>query len=278
MEPFYRQQSGNGPALYSIEEWTRAWPNLTAGFTGRDGGVSRAPYHSLNMGLHVGDIPEYVVENRSRVADAIGISLASWTYGEQVHDCHIQVVEQEHAGRGTRSRADEFPCKDAFITREPGIVLAALFADCVPLYFVDPEHGAVGLAHGGWKGTVQDIAGQTIQAMGQEFGSRPEAIRSAIGPSIGACCYEVDQGLIAKVLQLTGLSGPPFFLPGAASGKYMLNLQEINKELMIKAGILPHHIEITKLCTGCNLSQFFSHRMENGLTGRMAAWIGWRKV
>jgi polyphenol oxidase len=275
MEPFIRHNRDDAPEVYRIESWMAAFPGLTAGFTGRSGGVSKEPYHSFNCGLHVDDNPGDVAVNRKRLADTVGIPLESWTFGEQVHGCDVQLVEPGHSGRGTMSREDAFQAKDAFITRESGIVLAGLFADCVPLFFVDPVHRAVGLAHAGWKGTVLRVASGTIRAMEEKFGSRPENIRAAAGPSIGACCYEADDRIITRVRQEADVEGAPFFTP-SAEGKYKLSLQEINRQIMIEAGILPYHIEITKLCTGCNTRHFFSHRMEQGLTGRMAAWIGWK--
>lgn len=278
MEPFVQQQSTDAPEHYLIQPWTAEFPQITAGFAGRNGGVSPAPYRSLNLGLHVGDDPAAVVENRQRLALAAGVPLPSWIYGEQVHDCQVQLVSAHHAGRGTLSREDAFPAKDAFVTNERGIVLAALFADCVPLYFLDPEHSAAGLAHGGWRGTVLGIASRTVQAMSRQFGTRPQAVRAAIGPSIGACCYEVEEGLISRIGTELGMEGEPYFNPGPEQGKFMLNLQEINRKLMIEAGILPQHIEMSKLCTGCNPNRFFSHRMEQGRTGRMAAWIGWKEA
>ncbi|MDF2924000.1 MAG: pgeF [Paenibacillaceae bacterium] len=276
MEPFIRLQEGE-PELYIIDSWSRAFPGLTAGFTGRGGGVSQPPYASLNMGLHVGDRLEAVLENRRRAALGVGIPLSSWTFGEQVHDCKVQCVTSQEAGRGIHSREDAFQGKDAFITRERGVAMAGLFADCVPLYFLDPEHRAVGIAHAGWKGTVLQVAGETVRSMAMQFGTKTEAVRAVIGPSIGSCCYEVDNAIIATVQEKTGMSGEPYWT-SSPSGKYMLNLQEINRQIMIKAGIMPHHIEITKLCTGCNLSRFFSHRKEGDLTGRMAAWIGWKEA
>lgn len=277
MEPFEYIEDGK-PGHFRINSWMKQHPDLTAGFSSRLDGVGSAPYASLNLGLHVGDDPHNVIANRSLLADAAGVSLTSWTYGEQVHDCQVQKVEAIHGGRGTRSREDAFADKDAFITNEAGMVLAALFADCVPLYFLDPRNKSAGLAHAGWKGTVLQIAKHTVQAMKQEYGTRPEDLLAAIGPSIGACCYEVDEAMAVQFHLKLGELCTPYIIPSIRSGRFMLNLQEINRKIMIEAGILPQHIEITKLCTGCNLSHFFSHRKENGLTGRMAAWIGWKKA
>lgn len=276
MEPFVRHLREGEPEYYTLGSWMEKLPGLTAGFSGRAGGVSAAPYRSLNLGLHVGDDPERVRENRRRLADAVGIPLERWTYGEQVHCCDVQFVEKEHGGRGTLSQEDAFQAKDAFVTAEQGLVLAGLFADCVPLFFVDPVTRTAAIAHAGWKGTVLRIAAKTVQAMGERYGTKPQDLLAAIGPSIGACCYEVDDRIIDRVKAEAGLEGAPYYEPSDAPGKYKLNLKEINRQIMIKAGILPNCIELTTLCTGCRTDTFFSHRTEKGGTGRMAAWIGWR--
>lgn len=284
MEPFVQKVRGDDPDLFYINGWMQAHPQVTAGFTGRKGGISRPPFASLNCGLHVADNPDDVAANRKALAQAVGIPFERWAYGEQVHGCDIQPVTMDDAGKGTLSRESAFQGKDAFITSDEGICLGGLFADCVPLYFFDPVHKAVGLAHAGWKGTVLQIAAKTVEAMRTAFGTEPGRLLAAIGPSIGVCCYEVDETVISRVNEALGSDCVDPLSNGSESGrvpyrsvgtgKYMLNLQEVNRRIMMKAGILPRHIEITKLCTSCSTDLFFSHRKENGRTGRMAAWIG----
>ncbi|WP_409341232.1 peptidoglycan editing factor PgeF [Paenibacillus sp. MBLB4367] len=285
MEPFVALAEAGTPELLHIRHWTERYPELTAGFTTRNGGVSAAPFGSLNCGLHVADADDSVVVNRTRVADAIGMPLTGWIYGEQVHGSDVARVTTADAGRGTASRSDAIQARDAFITSETGLCLAAMFADCVPLYFYDPVHRAVGLAHAGWKGTVLQIAKQTVTAMGECFGSVPAQLVAAVGPSIGVCCYEVDDTVMDKVKALLPEiadaeafdSGAETFYEPSPNGKWMLNLQQINRQIMIKAGILPSRIELTRLCTSCRVDKFYSHRKEQGSTGRMIAWIGLRK-
>lgn len=287
MEPFDYTQLPGEPGLFYLTDWMRQFPGLTAGMTSRVGGVSTAPFASLNMGLHVADQPEHVVENRRRTAEAVGVPLAHWVYGEQVHGCEVAAVAARDQGSGTQERQTELKRRDAFVTGERGIVLAALFADCVPLFFIDPASGAVGLAHAGWKGTAGGIAARTVEAMAREFGSKPEQLQAVIGPSIGSCCYEVDDRVIAamdlvldEALPREGGTGGPdrrkaFYQPVSAK-KFMLNLQQVNRQIMIKAGIAASSIEITERCTSCGTDRFYSHRKEAGHTGRMAAWIGYR--
>ncbi|MFD0692736.1 peptidoglycan editing factor PgeF [Paenibacillus sp. GCM10027628] len=279
MEPFVEQKKDDQPVLFTIDSWMKQYPELTAGFTSRHGGVSESPYTSMNCGLHVNDVPEHVVENRLLLAKAIGLPFESFTYAEQVHGKEVIVVSNQEKGMGRLTREGAIQAKDGFITNEKGIVLCAQFADCVPLYFYDPVNRAVGLAHAGWKGTVLKISMATISLMTHTFGSRPEHIRAAIGPSIGVCCYEVDDMVASRVYEaLSDIGSSPDqaypIIQSKENGKYMLNLQELNRILIEQAGILSSHIEVTQLCTSCSTDTFFSHRKEGGVTGRMVAWIG----
>lgn len=282
MEPFVLQKVENGCELFFLKGWMKSHTGLTAGCTSRMGGVSEKEFASLNCGLHVSDRPEHVVANRMKLAEALRIQLEDCTYAEQVHGNEVQVVTRAFAGAGTRTRENEIASKDAFITNEPGVFLHALFADCVPLLFFDPVNRAVGLAHAGWKGTVLQIANATVEAMSKAYGTKPDDLLAAIGPSIHSCCYEVDDYVLSRVKQVMDElvidnaadgSFPPIY-EEAGNGKYNLSLQQMNRQIMIKAGILPSHIEMSSLCTSCRTDLLFSHRKENGKTGRMAAWIG----
>ncbi|WP_340025135.1 peptidoglycan editing factor PgeF [Paenibacillus sp. FSL K6-1096] len=281
MEPFMKSESV--PALLHLEPWREPYGQITAGFTGRTGGTGKQPYDSFNCAFHVGDDPEDVLSNRRLLAASLGFRLEDWTCGEQTHGIDIAVITEQDRGRGSLDRTSAFQATDGLLTSVPGVLLTSFYADCVPLFFYDPVHQAVGLAHAGWKGTVAGIAAAMVQKMEQVYGTRPEEIRAAIGPSIGECCYEVDDYVMDHVRRMeTELK-----LPGTEAGaqelysrsakdssKYMLNLKEMNQRIMIKAGILPIHIECTTWCTSCNSDQFFSYRKENGVTGRMTSWIG----
>ncbi|GGG89914.1 peptidoglycan editing factor PgeF [Paenibacillus radicis (ex Gao et al. 2016)] len=285
METFRAVQSAKGPSLFLLSPWLEQNEQLTAGFTGRDGGVSEAPWTSLNLALHVGDRDEDVVRNRSLLTEALDWPFEAWTCGEQVHGCEVQHIGPKDRGKGRLSRDSAIPDTDAIMTDVPGVLLASFYADCVPLYFYDPEHEAVALAHAGWKGTVLEIAAKTIQAMADRYGTKPEQVRAAIGPSIDACCYEVDGIVIDRLEELasrfaaseTAAAADESLMKRMPNGKAMVNLKQFNRQIMIKAGILPIHIELSKWCTGCNREKFFSHRMEGGSTGRMASWIGIRE-
>ncbi|SDC74704.1 conserved hypothetical protein [Paenibacillus sp. UNCCL117] len=283
MEPFMLRQAENGCEQLELEPLVRAYPELSAGFTTRRGGVSREPFGSLNCGLHVEDVHEDVVENRRRLAEALGHPFECGIYAEQVHGKEIQVVTKRETGAGRDSRETALQAKDGFVTNERGVMLYALFADCVPLYFYDPIRHAVGLAHAGWKGTALQIARSLLETMSAAYGTKARDVRAAVGPSIGACCYEVDETVVRRMdraLAEAGSAGRDedgnSFYVRRQNGKYMLNLQQINRQILIQAGILPSHIEISGLCTSCRTDLFFSHRKEGGKTGRMAAWIGLR--
>ncbi|GGA20942.1 laccase domain protein YlmD [Paenibacillus physcomitrellae] len=266
-----------------LQTWTAAEPLLAAGFTGRSGGVSQAPYSSLNLALHVGDRPEAVLENRLRLVKALGFEPEALTCGEQTHGSRVAVVTAGDRGKGRLDRESAFQETDGLVTDVPGILLTSFYADCVPLYFFDPVHRAVGLAHAGWKGTVAEIAGQVVENMKETYGTQPEQLLAAIGPSIGEAAYEVDDNVMQRVWPLlerlkNGNANPDgTVLPYKESpnaGRWLLNLKELNRIIMIKAGIMPSHIECTSWCTSTHVENFFSHRKENGKTGRMASFIG----
>lgn len=281
MEPFQEMKSAKGPSLFLLSEWMRRHERLTVGFSGRSGGVSGPPWASLNIGLHVGDRADDVIQNRKLIAAAIDWPFESWTCAEQVHGSQVGRVTKLERGKGRASHADAIAGCDAIMTNEPDLLLASFYADCVPLYFYDPEHGAVALAHAGWRGTVGQIAAATLRAMGEAYGTNPQQVAAAIGPAIGSCCYEVDGIVIDEVdaliaeLQLEDAVAQSL-MTRDGNGKARPDLKEINRQIMIKAGILPIHIELTEWCTGCRRDLFYSHRMEGGRTGRMASWIGIR--
>lgn len=282
MEPFvWDQAKREGASLMQLEAWEQSNVGLTAGFTTRLGGVSGGHWSSLNMGLHVGDRNEDVVTNRERLAEALGWPFAAFTCAEQVHSDKVHIVTAEDAGRGRDSRQSALQDTDALVTNVRGVLLASFYADCVPLYFYDPVHEVVGLAHAGWKGTATEIACRTVETMQRAFGSDPAQLRGAIGPAIGICCYEVDGPVIDRMEALcSGFANAPAIdsmIRRMQDGKAMLDLKEINRQIMIKAGILPTRIELSSWCTSCRTDLLFSHRAENGATGRMASWIGMEK-
>lgn len=244
---------------------------VTHAFTTRRGGVSSVPYQSLNLALHVGDNPEDVITNRALLCDALDIDAAHLVAAVQVHGCRVEVVESRHRGRGALTYDTAFPDTDALITNIPGVPLSSYYADCVPIMLFDPAQVAVGLAHAGWRGTVQSIAGLTVEGMVKAFGCKPNNILAVIGPSIGPCCYQVD-----LPVQQTLAEAFPYWqelVKPVTNGYWNLNLWETNRRVLLAAGIRQENITVASLCTNCYSNMFFSYRAEQGTTGRMASVI-----
>ncbi|MFV9509973.1 peptidoglycan editing factor PgeF [Tepidibacillus sp. LV47] len=274
MEPFQLQEQPI-PHLV-IKSWQKLVPGLNVGFSTKKGGVSKGFYATMNLALHVNDQEEDVISNRKMLTNALGFSFDAWTSAEQVHGNHIEIISKEKRGKGRLSREDAIQDTDGMVTNEPNILLTSFYADCVPLFFLDPVKKVIGLAHAGWKGTQLKIAEKMIETFVFAFGSNREDIHVAIGPSIGQCCYEVD-GKVIQPIQSTFSFIPEDIIFDKNNGHYDLDLKKLNQQILIHAGILPNHIEVSSYCTSCDHHLFFSHRKDKGKTGRMAAWIGLRK-
>lgn len=239
------------------------------GISTRTGGVSSQPFASLNLGLHTGDEADKVKENRRRFAYAVGVEPSRLTTAEQVHGDKIFIVRQEHAGLGAEEYSQAIKDVDALITNIPGIPLLLFFADCVPVLIIDPKKRAIAISHAGWKGTVAGIAGKTIKAMEQEYGTNPADCLAGIGPSIGQCCYEVNENVIDQLKVF------PYWqdLVAPKGPRWLLNLWEANRRQLLDAGLVPDNVAVSAVCTACNTELFFSYRAEKGNTGRMGAVI-----
>ncbi|MGB8956596.1 MAG: peptidoglycan editing factor PgeF [Tumebacillaceae bacterium] len=246
-------------------------PGIVARFTERTGGRSESPYTSLNVGLHVGDVDEHVIQNRERVAEEIGIPLDRWVAGDQVHGSTVTVVTEDMRGRGARTLESLLPATDALITDVPGLALTTYAADCAPLLFADPVRRVVGAAHAGWKGTVAKIAGKTVRALVDTYGCDPADIRVTIGPTIGACCYEVDDRVEREVR--AAFAEHEELLESNEKGRWQFDVPLANEKALLEAGVRPEHIERLDRCTSCCVDRQFSHRREQGRTGRHAGVI-----
>ena len=233
-------------------------------FTTRLGGVSRGSYAELNLALHVGDIVDDVLDNRRRVCRIFGIDLKNLVCGEQVHGDKVMLVTREHIGCGALSLSDVLPAVDALITKDRGVALMSFYVDCVPLFFLDPLNKAVGLAHAGWKGTAKRIAVKVVENMSRFFGSKPGNMIVGIGPSIGSCCYLVDESVKNYFLDYDVLK--------KCGQKWHLDLKKSNKYMLMDVGVKENNIAIVDVCTCCKNDIFFSYRTSKK-TGRMAALI-----
>lgn len=239
------------------------------GISSRLGGISSQPFASLNLGLHTGDAPDAVRENRRRFSEAAGVMFSQVVTAEQIHGDGVFVVRREHAGRGGAEYNQAIAGMDALVTNEPDLPLMLFFADCVPVLIADPVRKVVAVSHAGWKGTVAAISAKTIQTMSREYGSNPADCIAGIGPSIGQCCYEVDDVVMDRLKVFPYWQD--IIIPQGQ--KYRLDLWEANRRQLMVAGLAESNITVSRICTACNTELFFSYRAEQGKTGRIGAVI-----
>ena len=240
-------------------------------FTTRLGGVSQGIWASLNLSFTRGDDKGDVEENYSRLAQALGVDKRQFVLSDQTHTTNVKKITKADAGNGL-TREKSFFDVDGMITNEPGLVLSTFYADCVPLYFVDPVHRAIGLSHSGWRGTVARMGRVTVEAMGREFGTQPEELLCAIGPSICQECYEVSEDVAEAFAKgFPGREAELFYRK--ENGKYQLDLWRANGVVLEEAGVLKEHIATAELCTCCNSELLFSHRASQGKRGNLGAFL-----
>ena len=291
----------NGVAYFSFPllEQTRM---VRHAFSTRLGGASKGYFSTMNFSLTRGDNRDDVLENYRRMAQILGTDVSKMVLSHQTHTTNIRLVTEADAGKGIWRERD-YENIDGLITNVPGLTLVTFFADCVPLYFVDPVHRAIGLSHSGWKGTVHRMGQKTIEAMGEAFGTKPEDLRVCIGPSICRDCYEVSQdvadafkeefgaeisrdisaGLHSssdKITSGTQTQSTPSYpwngksiLMNKGNGKYQLDLWGANRLVLLDAGILPEHLAVTNVCTKCNPELLYSHRVMGDKRGNLAAFL-----
>ncbi len=265
------KQSGKHLEILS---WQERNPKMVAGFTTREGGNSSEPFHSMNMGFHVNDDPDMVQQNRKKFAESIGFPVENWVGSKQVHGSNIVKVTKNERGIGSLDFESAVPDADALYTTDEDILLTSLYADCVPLYFYAPNEQLIGLAHAGWKGTVAKIGPEMVKTWSEKENVDVSTIQAAIGPSIGNCCYEVDERVINEVKAALNCMDDPSVYKKNEYGKYQLNLKRLNEKLLLNAGVPQENIIISDQCTSCENDIFFSHRKDKGKTGRMMSYIG----
>jgi hypothetical protein len=235
-----------------------AFPELVHGVFTRQGGVSAAPYASLNLSFAVGDRPGAVAENRRRLQQALGLDgLASAT---QVHG-----RREARVTRGNPAPEAEIPGADILITRQPGLGLLIKQADCQAVFLYDPEHRVAANVHCGWRGQVQNILAEAVARLKQDYGARPGALYAAIGPGLGPCCAEFTNFRQEFPEPLWQYQVRPNYF----------DLWQLSFDQLTAAGLKPDHIETARLCTRCHPEDFFSYRRD-GTTGRQGAVLGLR--
>lgn len=258
-------------------------------FSTRIGGVSKEEFATLNFSFVRGDDPECVSENYKRIAEIFGVSDNCFVTTHQTHTTNIYVVTQEDAGKGV-TIPREYTDIDGLITKEKGLVLSCFFADCVPLYFVDRVKKVIGLAHSGWRGTVNGMGACMVKRMQEEFGCNPKDILAGIGPSICQECYEISEEVAVQfqtgfwsesniedyyieAYEAGAYPTKEILIPGKEEGKYQLDLWLANMAVLRSAGVPLANISITDLCTCCNAPYLFSHRATGGKRGNLGAFM-----
>ena len=240
---------------------------VEAGFTTRNGGVSRPPYNSLNLGFNTEDPRNNVEGNRSTVARAFGLPPHLLLTVRQVHGTDVLVIDEPNPDL---SHFLTVEC-DAIVTNQPGIMIGMLVADCFPVLLLDPVKKVVAAVHVGWRGAAAGILEKSIQALQNGFGSRPQDLLAAVGPGIGAHRYEVDRPVRDAFRQGSGHWAE--VASELALGKWRLDLRHNCLLQLADAGLDPTRVTATEEDTCCHRELFFSHRRDNGMTGRQMGFI-----
>lgn len=240
-------------------------------FTTREGGVSKGIFESMNLSFTRGDNREPVEENFRRIAKALGTDERNFVFTDQTHTTNVRKVGKADIGAGIWKERD-YSDVDGLITNEPGIVLSTFYADCVPLYFIDVRHHAIGLSHSGWRGTVGRMGKVTVEAMSREYGTAGEDLLCAIGPSICMQCYEVSEDVAVVFEQEFGNKSKEILVK-KNDGKYLLDLWRANEIVLKEASVPSNRIITTNICTCCNANLLFSHRASKGKRGNLAAFL-----
>ena len=239
--------------------------NVRHAFSTRMGGVSIGQFSTMNLSFTVGDNPEAVRKNYRILCHAVGIHSSNVVLTAQTHTDNILTVNKSYCAMGIYKPLI-YRDVDALITNVPEVALCGHGADCPVILFNDPVRNVIAVAHAGWRGTVKEIARKTVNKMRDVYGCKPQNIVAAISPSIGPCCYEVDETVYNEFLKLYYLPLDAVFT-AKENGKYMLNLWQANKLILIEAGLKPENIDLPDLCTRCNSGAFHSHRATNGRRG-----------
>lgn len=236
-------------------------------FTTRKGGVSQGHLTSMNIGTRRGDKIENVLKNYEILGNALGFDPQKSVHTKQTHTDIVRIADETLWGAGLY-KGELDPC-DALITNTPGTALVIFTADCTPVLLYDPVTNAVGAAHAGWRGTATNIVGKTVSAMVEHFGCLPQNIRAAIGPNIGACCFETDRDVPDAIFALLGAESAPYI--SQKGDKFFIDLKGVNACLLRKAGV--SSVDISDHCTACNPDLYWSHRKVGSNRGSQGAII-----
>ena len=256
---YMRREKRGGVGYYTFDSLNDSGILIHAIST-RHGGISPAPFDTLNLGRLTGDEEINVKVNLQRLHAALGLDIAATISASQAQADRVGVV-------GTAQRGTIIREVDALITNEPGLPLLLRYADCVPILLFDPRHHAIGIAHAGWRGTVGKIATKTVRAMSDTFGTQPYDLITCIAPSIGPCCYAIRDDVIDQVQKAFAYSDE--LLTTQPDGHVHFDLWKANAQQLATIGV--EQIEIAGICTADHTNDFYSWRAENGKTGRFGA-------
>ncbi len=238
-------------------------------FSTKKGGVSPYPYGPMNMSF-THDARENVMKNYELLCGCVGIDTSHLVLSKQTHTNNVLVVDKSHCGTGYTKPS--FEDIDGLITNQSGVALVTQYADCTPLIFLDPVKKVIATSHSGWRGTVQEIGKVTIEKMLAEFGCSPADIIACIGPCISKCCYEVDTPVYDAFSRLSYLNLDKIFTDKVGD-KYMLDMVEANKQILLSCGVKEENMDISDLCTNCNCDTLHSHRASKGQRGTIGVII-----
>lgn len=260
----------NGVVFITFPKLDKAGGQLHA-FSTRLGGVSTGDTASMNFSFTLDKSADAVKENFKIFSDAVGFDPEKLVLSQQTHTSNIRKVTAKDFGKGVWRERD-YTDVDGLVTDVPGAVLVTQYADCTPLIFFDPVKKVAATSHAGWRGTVKEIGRKTVGLMISDYGSDPKNIIAAIGPCIAECCYEVDDPVIDEIKKLDCLDLSRCYTE-KSNGRYMLNLREVNRQILINAGLKPENIDVSDICTCCNSDFLHSHRKTAGKRGTLAAFI-----
>lgn len=266
-------------------------------FSTRIGGASKGVFSSMNFSFSRGDDPEHVMENYRRMAAILDTAPENMVLSYQTHTTNVRRVTEADRGKGVVCPRD-YQDIDGLITNIPGITLVTFYADCVPLYLLDPVHRAIGLSHSGWRGTVNRMGAKTLEAMRENYGTNPEDVIACIGPSICQDCFEVGGEVVEEfrkefakhwhdrlfqqeqvaVTSVAPCEGRVSRNYQKENGKYHLNLWLANEIIFEEAGVKTENIHTTDICTHCNPELLFSHRTAGNERGNLAAFFSLKEA
>lgn len=247
------------------------YKELTHAVTTRAGGKSPSPYSSLNLGINTDDDLENIISNHRTVSNALNFDLSLLVSSTQIHEDRILCIKEKPEHTKSNLPGVYYNGFDSIITDKTGITIMIRIADCVPILLYDSTSKVIAVTHAGWKGTLAEITGKTIQQMNEQFGSSPTDIKAGIGPAIDKCCFSVDKDVADNFTRK--LERSECIVKQKNNSTYV-DLKEANRVQMILNGIKEENIETSEICTSCSSDVFFSHRREKGRTGRFALLAG----